>query len=91
MIDRVVGDSPELMPLDTSMNQDLHLSVMMHVIGTPRLGKDDPWRSRMDAPRLGMKSHLRTWDCDEDEEGWRQHPSSSERIVPQHLAGVDKF
>ena len=39
---RLPGNSPELMPLDSSLNQDIHNAVNQHVIWTHHLNPGDP-------------------------------------------------
>ena len=77
---RVVGNSPELMPLDKRLNKDLHEAVNQHYILTNDLLKEDPRRFGMETPRQVASSYIRVWD-----------PStgvapSSKRIVQDFIA-----
>ena len=64
-----VGDSPELMPLDNSLNQDVHEheSVKRHVIMPLTVTSDDVsdfdprWFSTR-TPKLGTSAYLRVFD-----------------------------
>ena len=58
---RVVGNSPELMPLDKSLNKDTHESVNQHYIITNDLAKDDPCRFGLSTPREVAHSYKRIW------------------------------
>ena len=47
---RPVGNSPEFMPLDNSLNQDIHCAVRSQVSATRSLPKDDPRRFSFATP-----------------------------------------
>lgn len=47
---RPVGDSPEFMPLDTSLFQDLHMCALSHVLLTEHLDKHDERKFSFDMP-----------------------------------------
>jgi hypothetical protein len=51
--------SPEMMPWDTNLNQDLHLSVMIHCLLTDMLAKEDAKKFSMATPKLGTNAYLR--------------------------------
>jgi hypothetical protein len=55
----VVCYSPEMMPWDTNLNQDLHLSVMIHSLLTDVLPKEDAKKFSMATPKLGTNAYLR--------------------------------
>jgi hypothetical protein len=49
--DSIPGDSPELMPLDDTLNQDIHSSARYHVAITSHLPKDDPRKFSFATPK----------------------------------------
>jgi hypothetical protein len=51
--------SPEMMPWDTNLNQDIHLSVMIHCLLTDMLPKDDAKKFSVATPKLGTNAYLR--------------------------------
>ena len=55
----VVCCSPEMMPWDTNLNQDLHLSVMIHSLLTDMLPKENAKTFSMATPKLGTNAYLR--------------------------------
>jgi hypothetical protein len=57
-----VGNSPELMPLDNSLNQDLHESVRQHAALTQSLGNDDINKFDISTPRRGSRAYHRVWN-----------------------------
>ena len=61
---RVVGNSPELMPLDKRLNKDIHEAVNQHYVLTNDLPKDDPRRFGLETPRQVARSYARIWDPD---------------------------
>ena len=61
---RVVGNSPELMPLDKRLNKDIHESVNQHYVLTNDLPKEDPRRFGLETPRQVARSYARIWDPD---------------------------
>ena len=46
-----IGNSPEFMPLDTQLNQDLHSSHDYHSTVTQHLEDDDPWKFNGSIPK----------------------------------------
>ena len=48
--DRPIGNQPELMPLDASLNWDIYCSLNMHVLLTAELPNDHPNKFRRDIP-----------------------------------------
>ena len=74
---RPVGNSPEFMPLDNSLNADITRSHDFHCRATAKLHKDDPRRFSMATPRTISQGIHRLFECDENQEGV---PSSS-RII----------
>jgi hypothetical protein len=47
----IPGDSPELMPLDETLNMDIHSSAKYHDALTDHLPNDDPMRFSFAAPK----------------------------------------
>ena len=74
---RPVGNSPEFMPLDNSLNADITRSHDFHCRATASLHKDDPRRFSMATPKTISQGIHRLFQCDESQEGV---PSSS-RII----------
>jgi predicted flap endonuclease-1-like 5' DNA nuclease len=62
-IGRPVGDSPENMPWDTSLNQDVHIAVRLHVNYTSLLLENsevvDPKKFSLSTPIRGSSAYLR--------------------------------
>jgi hypothetical protein len=56
---RPVGDSPESMPWDTSLNNDVHKSVDLHVTMTNHLETGDPRKFDLSTPYRGANAYLR--------------------------------
>jgi hypothetical protein len=77
---RPIGNSPEMMPWDCSLNKDLKDAVMRHVCYTCHLPEDDERKFSLSTPRRGSWAFRRIL---EDEEG----TPSSERIL-QDVAKV---
>ena len=48
---RPVGNSPEIMPLDNSINQDVHESVRVHTVSTFYLPKDHQDKFSLSTPK----------------------------------------
>ncbi|NCF93533.1 MAG: hypothetical protein GWQ05_21640 [Verrucomicrobiaceae bacterium] len=63
---RPVGASPEFMPLDASLNKDIHESVSRHCIlsrfAMRKLNEDDPRRFRMTSPTEAENAYKRVLD-----------------------------
>ena len=59
---RPVGNQPELMPLDASLNRDIDCSYDMHVLLTAHLDKEDPRKFRKDTPKHISKAILKLYD-----------------------------
>jgi len=72
---RPVGDSPELMPWDTSLNQDVHLSVERHIQATKDLLDEDAKKFSISTPKRGASAYIRVL----------QGCPSSKRIVQDTL------
>jgi hypothetical protein len=47
---RPIGDTPEIMNWDNSLNKDVHESVNHHIQQTINLGKDDPRKFLLATP-----------------------------------------
>jgi hypothetical protein len=60
--DSIPGDSPKLMPLDETLNQDIHSSARYHVAITSHLPKDDPRKFSFATPKEISRAYLRLVD-----------------------------
>jgi transposase len=60
--DSIPGDSPELMPLDETLNQDIHSTARYHVAITSHLPKDDPRKFSFSTPKEISRAYLRLVD-----------------------------
>lgn len=60
--ERPVGDSPEFMPLDTCLFQDMHLCALSHVLLTSHLPHDDPRKFSFDTPIQCARTYKRLGD-----------------------------
>ena len=58
---RPVGNTPELMPLDQSLNQDVHLCALRHVTYTRGLPRTDPRCFSIDTPKQAFRTYSRVW------------------------------
>lgn len=58
---RPVGNSPELMPLDNSLNQDIHESVKTHVAATFHLSPDNEEKFSLSTPAQVIRAYERAW------------------------------
>jgi hypothetical protein len=56
---RPVGNSPENMPWDSSLNEDVHAAVQRHVLLTLSLGVDDKRKFDMSTPKRGSSAYHR--------------------------------
>ena len=56
------GNSPELMPLDSSLNKDLHDAVRRNIGATAHLEDGDPRKFSMASPVEGLDACLRSWE-----------------------------
>jgi hypothetical protein len=74
---KLPGDSPELMPLDNSLFNDLHQQTAQNVSATYRLQFSDPKKFSYQTPLSAWSAVTRTWT---------QHPSD-QRII----ADIDRF
>ena len=59
---RPVGDQPELMPLDASLNWDIDCSLNMHVMMTAHLDNDDPLKFSKATPKEISKAILKIYN-----------------------------
>ena len=62
--DRMVGMRPEVMPLDSHLNQDLHECVDRHVNLTQHLPDNHPNKFSKRTPKHLNKAYKRIWDPD---------------------------
>jgi hypothetical protein len=60
--DSIPGDSPEWMPLDETLYQDIHSSARYHVTITSHLPKDDPRKFSFATPKEISRAYLRLVD-----------------------------
>ena len=56
---RPVGDTPEIMAWDNSLNKDVHESVNDHVQATINLEKNDPRKFSLATPKEGARAYMR--------------------------------
>jgi hypothetical protein len=66
-----VGNRPEVMPLDQSLNKDVHDGVDQQVVLSQKLTDDDDKKFSTRTPKHGLLAYLRVWD----------HHPPSERII----------
>ena len=66
---RPVGNSPEFMPLDNSLNADIMRSFEYHCSSTSILPKLDPRRFGMETPKKVSECIHRLFDCEPGEDG----------------------
>jgi hypothetical protein len=71
----IPGNNPELMPLDETLNMDIHSSAPYHITITAHLAKHDPKKFTFSTPKEVSSAYLRLID---DVTG---NPPSSHRIV----------
>jgi hypothetical protein len=55
----ILGDSPELMPLDETLNMDIHVSARYHVAITSHLENDNPLKFSFSTPKEISRAYLR--------------------------------
>lgn len=72
---RPPGNSADLMPLDTTLNRDLHTCVNIHVDMTNTMNGSDPRKFSLATPKLAASAYKRIYDPDSGV------APSSERIV----------
>ena len=71
---RPVGNSPEFMPLDMSLNNDIQISLSLHCAITAHLPDDDPRKFSMGTPNTIVRGIERLW-------GTGGNVPSSRRII----------
>ena len=59
---RPVGNSPELMPLDCSINQYVHQGVIDHIALTRPVRDDDGRKFSLATPKEGVRAYKRVWE-----------------------------
>ena len=74
---RPVGNSPEMMPLDNSLNQDVHESVRHHIAATFYLPNDHDDKFQLSSPKEIVRAYRRVFTPSSKGEGI---PSST-RII----------
>jgi hypothetical protein len=82
--ERPVGNSPEFMPLDNSLNHDLKSSHLHHCAVTAHLPNNDLRKHSMSTPKLIERGILRIWNNP-------MGPPSSERIIHDCFLVLDAF
>ena len=65
----LVGNRPEMCPLDAHLFADLKIAVNKHVVMTCGLRVDDPLRFKMGTPQELAQTLVRSWSV--SPEGWR--------------------
>jgi hypothetical protein len=59
---RPIGNSPEMMPLDASLNKDVDDGVHSHIVFTNGLAPDNPQKFCMTTPVRGSFAYRRVWN-----------------------------
>ena len=59
---RTIGNSPEMMPLDSTLNADVDGSVRYHISLTTHLPEDDIRKFSMSTPKRGSRAYHRIWE-----------------------------
>ena len=59
--DHAVGNTPEVMPLDASLFNDLDEGVERHIICTSRLPQEDPRKFSLSTPSRASSAFCRIW------------------------------
>ena len=59
--DSLVGNSPELMPLDSNLFSDLEWGIKQHIALTAELPNDGPAKFALNSPKRVSDAMLRTW------------------------------
>ena len=68
----LVGNRPELMPLDSNLNADHEYGLMWNVAITSDLDKDDPKKFKMGTPSEVSDAMDRTWQRQSADDGKRR-------------------
>ena len=79
---RPVGNSPEFMPLDNSLNNDIQSNHLHHCIVTAHLPPKDNRKHSLATPKMISRGIKRIWDNPSG-------PPSSSRIVHDVLKAID--
>ena len=66
---RTVGNSPEIMPLDCSLNKDIHEGVRRYCIYTCKLDRDDNKKISVNTPKQRVHAYRQLWDPNHLPEG----------------------
>ncbi len=59
---RPVGNTPEIMPLDSNLNKDIHEAVKTHSTYTNTLDRKDPKKFSISTAKRGQSAYRRVWD-----------------------------
>ena len=59
---RPVGNSPEMMPLDSNLNKDIHEAAHSHCVYTADLPDTDPRKFSLNTPKRALNAYQRLWD-----------------------------
>ena len=60
---KLVGNSPELMPLDSNLFSDLEYAIKQHCALTHDLANDDPRKFKLGTPSDVWSALKRSWEC----------------------------
>ena len=74
---KLVGNSPELMPLDSNLFADFVCAIKQHVALTAEYANDDPRKFNLGSPNNTWDAMVQTWNGDNE---LSAHPTSA-RIV----------
>ena len=89
------GNRPEMMPMDNSLNQDIHEGVKAHIAATRHLKDDDERKFMGDTPKNLTESYLTVWSgCPTDkriEQDVDRFVTACEAIVEKKGVRLDSF
>jgi hypothetical protein len=92
---RPMGDFPESMPLDNTLNNDLKASNNTHLIDRVSLDEDDPRKFSLSTPKRCSEAIRRIWDfCLTGKAGEDQHEGGLQggsRIVQDVYRVIDSY
>jgi len=93
--DKQVGDTPELMPLDSNLFSDLSYGCKQHRAMTWRLSNDDPRKFKYGTPKEVSDTMRRTWTvCPTPErivQDIQRFPAALDAIIAANGAYVDEL
>jgi hypothetical protein len=92
---RPIGDLPESMPLDNTLNNDLKVSTPINVIDTVPLKEDDKRKFSLSAPKWCSEAIQRIWDfgltAKADEDKHKGEVPCGSRIVQDVYQAIDSY